>query len=102
MASPYLVLTLTKRTHTHTHTHTKLDSLTSDHTGESNERIASEGARENEGCLLRAGANDEREMVGASVRTMLNMEVSTDGDQHQDQGGCGCRSMGERRRRTIV
>ena len=25
-----------------------------------------------------------RETIGTTVRTMLNMEVTTDGDQHQD------------------
>ena len=36
-----------------------------------------------------------RETIG-TVRTMLNMEVTTDGDQHQDDGECDYRHMGER------
>ena len=37
-----------------------------------------------------------RETIGTSVRTMV--KVTTDGDQHQDEGECGgYRSMGERR-----
>ena len=43
-----------------------------------------------------------REMVGASVRTMVNMEVTTDGDQHQDEGECDYRSMEERITATSV
>ena len=41
-----------------------------------------------------------REMIGTSIRMML--EVTTDGDQHQDEGECDYRSMGERRTATSV
>ena len=41
-------------------------------------------------------------MIGASVRTMLNMEVTTDGDQHQDEGECEYRNMGEKRTAASV
>ena len=43
-----------------------------------------------------------RETIGTTVRTMVNMEVTTDGDQHQDGGECDYRSMGERRTATSV
>ena len=41
-----------------------------------------------------------RETIGTSVGTMVKMKVTTDGDQHQDEGECGYRSMGERRTTT--
>ena len=43
-----------------------------------------------------------REMIGTSVRTMAKMKVTTDGDQHQDEGECDYRSMEERRTATSV
>ena len=41
-----------------------------------------------------------REMIGTSVRTMVKMKVTTDGDQHQDDGEGDYGSMGERRTAT--
>ena len=41
-----------------------------------------------------------RETIGTSVRTMV--KVTTDGDQHQDEGECDYRHMGERRTATSV
>ena len=38
-----------------------------------------------------------RETIGTTVRTMVNMKVTTDGDQHQDEGEYDYRSMGEGR-----
>ena len=43
-----------------------------------------------------------RETIGTTVRTMVNMKVTTDGDQHQDEGECDYRSMGERSRTASV
>ena len=43
-----------------------------------------------------------RETIGTGVRTMLNMEVTTDGDQNQGEGGCDYKSMEERRTATSV
>ena len=43
-----------------------------------------------------------REMIGTTVRTMMKMEVATDGDQHQDRGECDYSSMGERRTAASV
>ena len=38
-----------------------------------------------------------RETIGTSVRTMVKTKVTTDGDQHQDEGECDYRNMEERR-----
>ena len=43
-----------------------------------------------------------RETIGTSVGTMVKMKVTTDGDQHQDEGECDYRHMGERRTATSV
>ena len=43
-----------------------------------------------------------RETIGTTVRTMVNMKVTTDGDQHQDEGECDYRSMVEKRTTTSV
>ena len=32
-----------------------------------------------------------REMIGTSVRTMMKVKVTTDGEQHQDKGECDYR-----------
>ena len=42
-----------------------------------------------------------RERMVTSVRTMVKVKVTTDGDQHQDDGECDYRSMGERGRRRV-
>ena len=43
-----------------------------------------------------------RETIGTTVRTMVNMKVTTDGEQHEDEGECDYSSMGERRAATSV
>ena len=43
-----------------------------------------------------------REIMGSSARTMVKMKVTTDGDQHQDDGGCDYSSVGKRRTTTSV
>ena len=40
--------------------------------------------------------------MGTSVRTMVNMKVNTDGDQHQDEGEWDYISMEEMRTATSV
>ena len=96
-----ICLTTNRRTtHTNTHLATPLRNQQ-----KSKENTASEvtGARGREdayrGPKLTIKA---REMIGTSVRTMVNVQVTTDGDQHQDEGECGYRNIGERTTTTSV
>ena len=41
-----------------------------------------------------------REIMGSSVRTMVKMKVTTDGDQNQNDGKRDYRSVGKRRTTT--